>query len=43
MLLAENGIIPPREWIHNPKLKDSFGWTVAMRLASSGIIPPEEW
>ena len=43
MLLAENGIIPPKEWYHEPKLKNQFGNTVAMLLAWKGIASPPEW
>lgn len=43
MILASNGIIPPKEWHHSPELKNSAGWTVAMFLGRKGIIPPKEW
>ena len=43
MYLANWGIIPPKEWIHNPNLQNEYGKTVAMKLAYHGIIPPEEW
>lgn len=43
MDLAHRGIIPPREWHHNPTLRDNHDWTVAMWLAYRGIIPPKEW
>ena len=43
MWLAYNGIIPPKEWEHDPNLKDDDNMTVAMRLAENGIIPPKEW
>ena len=29
--------------MHNPKLVNYFGETVAMILAGGGIIPPKEW
>ena len=32
MLLAENGIIPPKEWEHKPEIQDSNGWTTAMEI-----------
>ena len=41
MILAENGIIPPEEWEHNPYIKDISNDTVAMYLARKGIIPPK--
>ena len=43
MTLAYKGIVPPKEWWHDPKLHDHEGNTVAMRLVSKGIIPPKEW
>jgi len=34
MFLAWNEIIPPKEWQHDPTLKENGnGWTVAMILA----------
>ena len=33
MLLAANGIIPPREWIHDSSISNNNGSTVAMLLA----------
>ena len=29
MTLAAAGIIPPKEWHHDPKLKNNGGYTVA--------------
>lgn len=43
MYLAHGGIIQPKEWHHDPKLKNKYNNTVAMRLAEKEIIPPEEW
>ena len=43
MLLANKGIIPPKEWYHNSRLLNNDHNTVAMHLASNGIIPPKEW
>ena len=43
MYLAANGIIPPKEWIHDPALCDKNEYTVAMCLALNKIIPPKEW
>ena len=43
MLFAMHGVIPPKEYYHNPKLCDKNGMTVAMILALNGIIPPKEW
>ena len=40
MYLAINGIIPPKEWEHDPAIKGRNGLTVAMVLAQNGIIPP---
>ena len=42
--LAFNGIIPPKEWYHDPTFRDVDGFTVALHLAhKKGIIPPKEW
>ena len=41
MILADNGIIPPKEWEHNKKLIDEDGNTVGILLASNGVIPPK--
>lgn len=43
MILANKGIIPPNEWLHDPMLQDIFGMTVGMILAVKKIIPPKEW
>ena len=40
MIYAENGIIPPKEWEHDPTLYDDNFNTVAMLLAKNDIIPP---
>jgi len=33
MYLARNGIIPPKEWCHDPNITNSDGYTVAHKLA----------
>ena len=43
MYLSWKGIIPPKEWYHEPELKDRWNNTVASRLVFSKLIPPEEW
>ena len=43
MILAIKGIVPPKEWNHDPLLKDRNDNTVAIILSSKGIIPPKEW
>ena len=43
MMLARNGIIPPKEWIHHPEIKNTYNRTVAICLALAYIIPPKEW
>lgn len=43
MLLANNGIEPPKEWSHDKDIKDNTGNTVAMYLAKNGKIIPKEW
>ena len=42
MCLAENEIIPPKEWYHNPNINSKYFNTVAEILANKGIIPPKE-
>ena len=43
MILANNGIIPPKEWYHNPLLKNEIKDTVALILIYNDILPPKEW
>lgn len=43
MLLAQSGLNTPPEWLHNRKIIDSDGKTVAMYYAEAGLIPPSEW
>ena len=43
MLFADRDIIPPKEWNHDPLIKNVNGQTIALILAGSGIIPPKEW
>ena len=43
MLLAKKGIIPPKEWYHDPSVCDNFGRTVAKLLDRNEIDIPEEW
>ncbi len=41
MIFAMNGIIPPKEYNHDPNISNEDGDTVAMILASKGIMPPK--
>ncbi len=43
MLLAQKGVIPPKEWYHDPKLYNTYGNTVAILLLKNGKEVPEEW
>ena len=43
MMLASNGIIPPKEWEHNKFIKDEYNRTVAEILSYRGIVPPQHW
>ena len=43
MELAENEILPPREWYHDPILKNYRCETVALILINNNILPPKEW
>ena len=42
MYLADNKIIPTKEWYHEPSLQYRFNRTVSMLLAENGIIPLKE-
>ena len=37
MILAYKGIIPPKEWIHDPEIMNEYENTVAMKLALNKI------
>ena len=41
MFLSRNGMIPPKEWEHNPNIKNKYNDTVAILLAYKGKIPPK--
>ena len=41
MILADSGIIPPKEWEHDKKMTDEYGNTVGILLAENGVIPPK--
>ena len=43
MKLAEHGIIPPKEWIHDPNIKDKWGNTVADFLKRQYFPISNEW
>jgi len=43
MYLAKKGIIPPKEFYHDPKLHDYDGNTVAILLLRNKLDVPEEW
>lgn len=44
MILAENGIEPPKEWYHESLITDNSGKTVAMYIACYCCkIPDEYW
>lgn len=38
--MAWKGVIPPREFYHDPSFATSSGFTVAMYLAINKIVPP---
>ena len=40
MMLAINKMEVPKEWEHDPKIKNKYGMTVAMIYAYRGMIPP---
>ena len=43
MILSESGIIPHKEWQHDPYIKDNDGYTVADYLRDNDIEVPSEW
>ena len=43
MLLAYNGIIPPKEWIHDPNIKNKRGDTVAYYLKKKNLPVSNKW
>jgi len=43
MLLASNGITPPKIWSHKPELSNCNGDTVAILLAMNKKIPNKIW
>lgn len=43
MLLAYKGIIPPKEWNHDPNIKNKKNKTVADILKENHIPLPNEW
>ena len=40
-MLADNNIIPPEEWYHDPKLRNKADETVAIILINKKILPPK--
>ena len=38
MLLANNGIIPPKEWMHNNNIRNFEGKTIKFILYNRGYI-----
>lgn len=40
MYLASFGIIPPKQWEHDPNMRNINGDTVAMWLSSTRCVPP---
>ena len=43
MYLAEKEIIPPKEWIHSPNIKNKKGHTVAYYLKDNNLPVSNEW
>ena len=43
MTLAFSKKIPPKEFHHDPTLRNKYGETISMILSDNGIIPPEEF
>ena len=43
MILVKERIIPPKEWIHDPNIKDKYNNTVANKLKYNNLPVPNEW
>ena len=43
MYMADCGMIPLKEWHHDPQIRSRSNLTVAHLLAMNNIIPPDEW
>ena len=43
MRLAMKGIIPDKQYWHDPKIKDKEGHTVCYYLWDNGVIVPDIW
>ncbi len=43
MLLASKGIVPPKEWYHDPKLTNNNNKTVEYYLNRNNITVPDKW
>ena len=43
MLLAQGGMVPPKQWCHDSSLKNVKNYTVAFYLRKSGTKVPPEW
>ena len=43
MLLAKDGIIPPKEWTHDPTIVNNHGKTVEKYLLENKKEVPEHW
>ena len=43
MLLAQNKIEIPRQWLHDKELKDINGHTVAYYMIQQGMWPDRHW
>ena len=43
MLLAKDGIVPPKQWIHDPNIKDKGYYTVVRYLKENKLPVPNEW
>ena len=43
MKLINNSIIPPKEWIHDPNIKDKYNYTVSYYFKYNNLPVPNEW
>lgn len=43
MILASKNLSIPYQWYHDPKLKNKYGYTVALYYARNGKVPNKCW
>ena len=43
MILIIKGIVPPKEWQHDPNIKDKYNHTAAYYFKLNKMPVPNEW